>query len=185
MARNQHPAHRSRGVPGLQAAGDALRGCFKPAGAQVREPRRPARHRAGLAAPPVAVPEKSDGRCCPAFRAIDVATFLAHRFRPECRVRMTRYAVRHATTYEYGGDVSHSHHLLHLKPREFELQRCLKSSLALDPQPSSVREDVDAFGNSIARLEYDRSHDRLAVVAEMHVEIFPRVARSLESAQPW
>jgi transglutaminase-like putative cysteine protease len=98
---------------------------------------------------------------------------------------MTRYAVRHATTYEYGGDVSHSHHLLHLKPREFELQRCLRSSLALDPQPSSVREDVDAFGNSIARLEYDRSHDRLAVVAEMQVEIFPRVAQSLESAQPW
>jgi transglutaminase-like putative cysteine protease len=98
---------------------------------------------------------------------------------------MTRYAVRHATTYEYGGDVSHSHHLLHLKPREFELQRCLMSSLALDPQPSSVREDVDAFGNSIARLEYDRSHDRLAVVAEMRVEIFPRVAQPLETAEPW
>jgi transglutaminase-like putative cysteine protease len=98
---------------------------------------------------------------------------------------MTRYAVRHATVYEYGGDVSHSHHLLHLKPREFAFQRCLRSSLALDPQPSSVREDLDAFGNAIARLEYDRSHERLAVIAEMHVEIFPRVTESIESAQPW
>jgi transglutaminase-like putative cysteine protease len=94
---------------------------------------------------------------------------------------MTRYLVRHATVYEYGGDVSHSHHLLHLKPREFEFQRCVEHSLALDPQPSSVREDVDAFGNAIARLEYDRSHDRLAVTAQMHVEIFPRIADSMES----
>jgi transglutaminase-like putative cysteine protease len=94
---------------------------------------------------------------------------------------MTRYLVRHATVYEYGGDVSHSHHLLHLKPREFEFQRCVEHSLALDPQPSSVREDVDAFGNAIARLEYDRSHDRLAVTAQMQVEIFPRVADSIES----
>jgi transglutaminase-like putative cysteine protease len=94
---------------------------------------------------------------------------------------MTRYSVRHATVYEYGGDVSHSHHLLHLKPREFEFQRCVQHSLALDPQPTSVREDVDAFGNAIARLEYDRSHDRLAVTAQMQVEIFPRIADSIES----
>jgi transglutaminase-like putative cysteine protease len=98
---------------------------------------------------------------------------------------MTRYSVRHATVYEYGGDVSHSHHLLHLKPREFEFQRCERHSLELDPQPSSVREDVDAFGNAIARLEYDRSHDRLAVTAQMDVEIFPRIADSIESADAW
>jgi transglutaminase-like putative cysteine protease len=98
---------------------------------------------------------------------------------------MMRYAVRHATVYEYGGDVSHSHHLLHLKPREFAFQRCLGHSLTLDPQPGLVYEDVDAFGNAIARLEYDRSHERLAVIAEMQVEIFPRVADLLESAEPW
>lgn len=98
---------------------------------------------------------------------------------------MTRFAVRHATLYEYGGDVSHSHHLLHLKPRESAFQRCLMHSLALDPQPSSICEDLDAFGNAIARLEYDRSHDRLAVIAEMDVEIFPRIRDPLDSAEPW
>ena len=51
---------------------------------------------------------------------------------------MTRYAVRHATVYEYGGDVAHSHHLLHLQPRDFAFQRCLKHAIALDPQPSST-----------------------------------------------
>jgi transglutaminase-like putative cysteine protease len=98
---------------------------------------------------------------------------------------MTRYAVRHATVYEYGGDVAHSHHLVHLKPRDFEFQRCLQHSLELDPQPSSAREDVDAFGNPISRLEYDRPHDRLAVTAEMHVEILPRSVKALDPCESW
>ncbi len=96
-----------------------------------------------------------------------------------------RYAVRHSTEYEYGGVVAHSHHLLHLTPRESAYQRCLGHSLLLDPKPSSAREDVDAFGNPITRLEYDRSHDRLTVTAEMQVEIIPRLGVSLESTEPW
>ena len=98
---------------------------------------------------------------------------------------MTRYAVRHATVYEYGGDVAHSHHLLHLTPREFEFQRCLEHSLTLDPQPNSRYEDVDPFGNAIARLEYDRPHDGLSVTSEMHVEILPRRVNALEDSDSW
>jgi transglutaminase-like putative cysteine protease len=98
---------------------------------------------------------------------------------------MTRYAVRHATLYAYGGDVAHSHHLLHLNPREFEFQHCLEHSLLLDPQPSSSHADVDAFGNAVVRLEYDRPHDRLCVTAEMQVEVRARDARMLESSEPW
>ena len=98
---------------------------------------------------------------------------------------MTRYAVRHKTAYEYGGDVAHSHHLLHLKPREFAYQRCLEHSLVLEPEPSTAREDVDSFGNAIARLEYERSHDHLCVTAEMEVEVFSRGFGAFESAEPW
>jgi len=92
--------------------------------------------------------------------------------------------VRHATVYEYGGDVAHSHHLLHLTPRDFEFQRCLRHSLELDPEPSSAWDDFDAFGNAIARLEYDRPHDRLSVTAEMEVEILPRGASPLDTSDP-
>jgi transglutaminase-like putative cysteine protease len=98
---------------------------------------------------------------------------------------VTRYDVRHTTVYEYGGDVAHSHHLLHLKPREFEYQRCLSHSLALDPEPSSSREDRDAFGNPIARLEYDRTHDHLSVTAEMQVEVLARDRRPLADSEAW
>lgn len=96
-----------------------------------------------------------------------------------------RYAVRHATVYEYGGEVAQSHHLLHLKPRDFRFQRCLAHALELDPAPASVREDVDAFGNDVARLEYDRPHERLAVTARMQVEVLPRDPRPLEASEPW
>jgi transglutaminase-like putative cysteine protease len=96
-----------------------------------------------------------------------------------------RYAVRHVTVYEYGGDVAHSHHLLHLTPREFEFQHCISHSLSLDPQPSASREDMDAFGNGIARLEYDRSHDRLSVTAEMQVEVLTRGRGLTENGEAW
>jgi transglutaminase-like putative cysteine protease len=87
--------------------------------------------------------------------------------------------------YEYGGDVAHSHHLLHLAPREFAYQHCLSDSLGLDPRPSSLREDRDAFGNRIVRLEYDRSHDRLCVTAEMQVEVLTRGGPTVEDGEAW
>jgi transglutaminase-like putative cysteine protease len=98
---------------------------------------------------------------------------------------VTRYAVRHTTIYEYGGDVVHSHHLLHLKPREFAYQRCLSHCLDLDPQPSFFRDGLDAFGNPIARLEYDRAHERLSVSANMQVEVLPRSPEALDAADSW
>jgi transglutaminase-like putative cysteine protease len=98
---------------------------------------------------------------------------------------MTQYAVRHATVYQYDRDVAHAHHLVHLKPRSFQFQRCLQHSLELDPQPSSAREDLDAFGNEISRLEYGRPHDRLSVIAEMRVEVLPRRIDALDGSESW
>jgi transglutaminase-like putative cysteine protease len=98
---------------------------------------------------------------------------------------MTSYAVRHTTVYEYGGDVVHSRHLVHLKPRAFAYQRCLSHSLGLDPLPSFSREDEDAFGNPTAWLEYDRAHQRLAVSADMQVEVLARGRESLDAADAW
>jgi transglutaminase-like putative cysteine protease len=98
---------------------------------------------------------------------------------------MMRYFVRHSTVYEYGGDVAHSHHLLHLKPRELSHQRCLEHALELEPEPGVRHEDVDAFGNPMARLEYDRAHDRLSVVAQMRVEVNGRAASDLAATEAW
>jgi transglutaminase-like putative cysteine protease len=93
-----------------------------------------------------------------------------------------RYRVRHETVYHYGGNVAHSHQLLHLSPRDSAHQVCRSRSIALDPEPSTRREDLDAFGNLVTRLEYDLPHDRLAVLAEVGVEVsVPRHAAQTES----
>ena len=96
-----------------------------------------------------------------------------------------RYRVRHETIYNYGGRVAHSHQLLHLRPRDAPLQICHRRTLTLEPQPSTRREDVDAFGNFVTRLEYDLPHDRLEVLAEVGVEVRPAPDRIAADSEPW
>jgi transglutaminase-like putative cysteine protease len=95
-----------------------------------------------------------------------------------------RYKVRHQTVYHYGGNVAHSHQLLHLAPRDSVYQIRRSGTIALDPEPSTRREDVDAFGNFVTRLEYDLPHDRLEVLAEVGVEVSapPTVAETESTA---
>ena len=97
----------------------------------------------------------------------------------------TRYHVRHETIYSYGGDVAHSHQLLHLTPRAAPNQICHAHLLELQPTPSSRRDDIDAFGNLVTRLEYDRPHDRLAVSAEVDIEVLSPPPLAAADSEPW
>ncbi len=96
-----------------------------------------------------------------------------------------RYRVRHQTVYNYGGNVAHSHQLLHLSPRDAPQQTCHRRSIFLTPEPSTRREDLDAFGNHVTRLEYDLPHDRLEVTAEVGVEVLAAAARQPDDSEPW
>lgn len=96
-----------------------------------------------------------------------------------------RYRIRHETRYRYGGDVAHSHHLLHLSPRPRDNQHCREAKIVLDPTPSFRGDDEDAFGNPVTRLEYDHPHHHLSVCAEIDVTVSdPREGRC-EAADPW
>jgi len=96
-----------------------------------------------------------------------------------------RYRVRHQTVYHYGGDVAHSHQLLHLGPRDSATQVCHSRHLALTPEPSVRRDDVDAFGNFVTRLEYDLPHQRLEVLADVAVEVSAPGEAPAAAADPW
>jgi transglutaminase-like putative cysteine protease len=98
---------------------------------------------------------------------------------------VVRYRVRHETVYNYGGDVAHSHQLLHLTPRNTDRQTCHRRHISLEPEPSLRRDDVDAFGNLATRLEYDLPHDRLCVLAEVGVEVQSAPAMAPEQSRPW
>jgi transglutaminase-like putative cysteine protease len=96
-----------------------------------------------------------------------------------------RYRVRHETVYSYGGDVAHSHQLLHLSPRNALRQSCHAHSITLMPQPSIRCEDIDAFGNHVTRLEYDLPHDRLEVLAEAQVKVQAAPVTESEQSDAW
>jgi transglutaminase-like putative cysteine protease len=96
-----------------------------------------------------------------------------------------RYRVRHETVYNYGGNVAHSHQLLHLTPRDTPSQTCRQRSITLQPEPSTRRDDIDAFGNIVARLEYDLPHDRLEVLAEVQVDVRPSPKIDATESDSW
>lgn len=85
-----------------------------------------------------------------------------------------RYRIEHVTRYDYRAPVAHAHHLLHLSPRDHEWQSCLQHSLELQPVTGELRRDLDAFGNVVQRLEMDRPHQQLNIIAHSEVSVAPR-----------
>jgi transglutaminase-like putative cysteine protease len=95
------------------------------------------------------------------------------------------YAIRHETLYRYRRDVAHAHQQLHLTPRNSERQHCVLHRIEVTPQPAVSAEYVDAFGNWVTRVELDRPHNRLQVVAEMDVRLDAQPELDFEQAESW
>jgi len=96
-----------------------------------------------------------------------------------------RYRVHHETSYLYGYDVAHSHHLLHLVPRPGPYQQCVEHTLDVAPVAYRRRDEVDAFGNLVTRLEVDHVHRQLDVAAQMDVEVYIRPKVAPAESHPW
>lgn len=85
-----------------------------------------------------------------------------------------RYRIHHETVYEYASDVLHAHHLLHLVPRPAPFQQCLEHTISVTPATFRRRDQIDAFGNALTRIEFEQPHRRLEVATRMEVEVHPR-----------
>jgi transglutaminase-like putative cysteine protease len=96
-----------------------------------------------------------------------------------------RYRVRHATAYSYGNDVVHSHQLLHLVPRPGPYQQCLEHSIDVQPAGFRRKEQIDAFGNPVTRIEFEQPHRELEVTTDMEVEVHPRPGIPAADTIPW
>jgi transglutaminase-like putative cysteine protease len=97
----------------------------------------------------------------------------------------TRYRVRHETAYAYASDVVHSHQLLHLVPRPAPYQQCLEHTIDISPAAYRRKEDIDAFGNPVTRVELDHPHRKLEVRTDMEVEIYSRPSIVASDTVPW
>jgi transglutaminase-like putative cysteine protease len=96
-----------------------------------------------------------------------------------------RYHINHRTAYEYASEVLHAHHLLHLVPRPAPFQQCLEHSIKVEPATFRRRDEIDAFGNALTRIEFEHPHRRLEVVTQMDVDVHPRPKVNAEHSTPW
>lgn len=96
-----------------------------------------------------------------------------------------RYRVRHETSYSYSSDVVHSHQLLHLIPRPAAYQQCLEHSIHILPAAYRRREELDAFGNPVSRVEFEHPHRELQVTTDMEVQVHPRPGICATDTVPW
>jgi transglutaminase-like putative cysteine protease len=99
--------------------------------------------------------------------------------------RRMRYRIHHETVYSYASDVLHAHHMLHLVPRPAPFQQCLEHTISVTPETFRRRDQIDAFGNALTRIEFEQPHRRLEVVARMEVEVHPRPKVFAAHSTPW
>ncbi|ADC61493.1 transglutaminase family protein [Allochromatium vinosum] len=96
-----------------------------------------------------------------------------------------RYKVQHVTRYDYADPVSLCHSIAHLKPIDTRAQRCLSTSLRVDPWPAVSREHEDFFGNRVSYFSIQQAHRALEVTAVSEVEIMPVPTPPPERTTPW
>ena len=83
-----------------------------------------------------------------------------------------RLKVVHRTAYSYSAPVMPGEHRLMVRPRDSHDLRLVRATLAVEP-PAVVTWSYDAFGNSIARLDFGGLEtDRVEITSEVVVEQF-------------
>ena len=96
-----------------------------------------------------------------------------------------RYQITHHTTYTYGSDVSVSHHVAHLTPREFPRQHCREHKLLLTPAPAVTSSRDDYFGNPTTFFTLEGAHRELVITSRSVIEVAPTQHPAPETTPPW
>ena len=85
---------------------------------------------------------------------------------------MSRYAIRHETTYAYEKPVRFDRHRLLVRPRDSHAIRVWDAKLTLSP-PGEIRWFYDALGNSVCAYTPQGEATTLSIVSELSIERFP------------
>lgn len=88
-------------------------------------------------------------------------------------MRKLLYEITHTTTYDYVGDVSVSHHLVRLTPRQYSRQACLGHELVISPEPATVSTHRDYFGNLTHFVAVEKGHQQLVIKSTSRVTVTP------------
>ncbi len=79
------------------------------------------------------------------------------------------YKIIHRTTYKYKYPVSVGNHVACLKPRSIQHHSLIKSEIIITPNPTSITERIDYFGNHLCYFTVEEPHDELIVEARSEV----------------
>lgn len=88
------------------------------------------------------------------------------------------YQLRHETIFEYANSVSFAYNTLHLKPRPLPWQTTRQSKLTVTPEPATLTERTDYFGNIATFCAVENNHDSMRVLIESEIEVRARSSRS-------
>ncbi len=83
---------------------------------------------------------------------------------------MTRYRVRHRTSYRYGLPVKDAYTVACLLPRDRDFQEVVSATVVASPTPDEFVETRDVFGNRVVQLGVHHAHDAFEIVADSVVE---------------
>lgn len=93
------------------------------------------------------------------------------------------YRVAHRTKYDYGATMTDGYSVACLLPRATDRQAVVSARVTLEPEPSAVDSDVDAFGNHVHHFGLHEPHDAMTVFAESVVTVEHRDVPT--DATPW
>ena len=95
------------------------------------------------------------------------------------------FEITHTTNYEYVSEVSVSHHLLRLTPRDGSKQRCLEHRLEIRPEPGTFSSRRDYFGNVTHFVGVETSHKTFGINSHCRVAISPVFIPDPLETPPW
>ena len=98
---------------------------------------------------------------------------------------MRRYAVRHATLYQYSAPVDLGLHQLRLTPFAIGRQSVVNHTIEIVPEPESLVEFTDHFGNGVQSATIESRHQEFSVVLQATIEIADADGSPLADGPAW
>jgi transglutaminase-like putative cysteine protease len=98
---------------------------------------------------------------------------------------MTRYCVKHVTTYRYVEPVTVSHNVLHLSPLSTPRQQLEQFICSITPTPAVSHQRNDYFGNRVDSFTIQEQHTELVVAVESHLSVEPALVIDDVVSEPW
>lgn len=81
-----------------------------------------------------------------------------------------KYIIDHTTVYNYLEPVSLCHNVLRLAPRNTGGQVCKSVSVKIQPEPDTMKEYEDFFGNKVIYFSIEKEHGQLEVNVHSEIE---------------